>query len=158
VAVRALADEDREWARAAIEQRWGSEVVVGHGTLYRPARLAGFVAEEGGDRAGLVTYLVEGDACEIVTIDAFARGRGVATALVDAVAAVARTAGCSRLWLITTNDNLDALRFYQRRGFRLVGLRPDAVARSRALKPEIPETGEFGIPILDELELELQLR
>lgn len=71
---------------------------------------------------------------------------------------MARRAGCTRLWLVTTNDNLDALRFYQRRGFRLSRLRPGAVDLSRqTLKPEIPEVGTFGIAIRDELELELDL-
>jgi Acetyltransferase (GNAT) family len=68
-----------------------------------------------------------------------------------------REAGCRRVWLITTNDNLRALRFYQRRGFRLVAVHPDALARSRELKPSIPEIGLDGIPLRDELELELLL-
>jgi ribosomal protein S18 acetylase RimI-like enzyme len=63
---------------------------------------------------------VEGDSCELVTIDSLDEGSGVGTALVEAVAKAARAAGCCRLWLITTNDNLRALRFYQRRGFELV--------------------------------------
>ena len=61
------------------------------------------------------------------------------------------------MWLITTNDNLNALRFYQGRGFRLVAVHPGAVEASRRLKPQIPELGSFGIPIRDELELELSL-
>ena len=69
----------------------------------------------------------------------------------------AREAGCGRVWLITTNDNLRALRFYQRRGFRLVAVHPDALERSRELKPSIPEIGLDGIPLRDELELELTL-
>ena len=76
----------------------------------------------------------------------------------DAIEALARDAGCTRLWLITTNDNVDALRFYQRRGFRLAKLHPGAVDDSRArLKPGIPKLGDHGIPLRDELELELEL-
>jgi hypothetical protein len=60
------------------------------------------------------------------------------------------------VWLTTTNDNLDALRFYQRRGFRISAVRPRAVERARAtLKPEIPEVGAYGIPVRDEIDLEL---
>jgi GNAT superfamily N-acetyltransferase len=106
---------------------------------------------------GLVTYRIEDDDCEIVTIDSVVEGRGVGTALLEAVTAEARTAGCRRVWLITTNDNLNALRFYQARGFRLVAVHPRAVEESRLLKPEIPELGNFGIAIRDELELELPL-
>ena len=83
---------------------------------------------------------------------------GAGTALIEAVAGAARAAGCARLWLITTNDNLRALRFYQRRGFRLAALHRDALARSRELKPSIAEIGLDGIPLRDELELELDLR
>jgi hypothetical protein len=59
---------------------------------------------------------------------------------------------------VTTNDNLGALAFYQRLGFRLSALRPGAVDEARAtLKPEIPATGEEGLPLRDELELSFPL-
>ena len=71
---------------------------------------------------------------------------------------MAEASGAHRLWLITTNDNVDALRFYQRRGYRLARVDAGAVDRSRAaLKPAIPEIGAHGIPLRDELELELLL-
>ena len=76
-------------------------------------------------------------------------------ALIAAVKDIAGRAGCTRLWVITTNDNVDALRFYQRRGFTLAALHAGAVDESRArLKPEIPVFGDHGIPLRDELELE----
>ena len=102
---------------------------------------------------GLLTYEVRGATLEIVTINAAERTRGVGTALVEAAVAAARSNGCTEVRVTTTNDNVDALRFYQRRGFRLVELRPDALARSRELKPEIPAVGAYGIPLRDELEL-----
>lgn len=61
------------------------------------------------------------------------------------------------MWLVTTNDNVDALRFYQRRGFVLVDLRPNAMQAARALKPEIPLIGRYGLPLRDELYLEMSL-
>ena len=77
--------------------------------------------------------------------------------MIEAVRLLARRQGCTRLWVITTNDNVDALRFYQRRGFRLVRVHRGAVDRSRArLKPEIPSVGAYGIPLRDEIELEKQ--
>jgi Acetyltransferase (GNAT) family len=77
--------------------------------------------------------------------------------LIEAAAQLARRQGCTRLWVITTNDNVDALRFYQRRGFCLVRVHRGAVDRSRAtLKPEIPAAGAYGIPLRDEIELEKQ--
>jgi ribosomal protein S18 acetylase RimI-like enzyme len=93
----------------------------------------------------------------LVTINAFVDGLGVGGALVDAVADQARGLGCRRLWLITTNDNTRALRFYQRHGFRLVAVHTGAIAESRRLKPGISLIGNDGIPIRDELELERDL-
>jgi ribosomal protein S18 acetylase RimI-like enzyme len=156
VIVRPLREGDREWVRETLRQLWG-ETVVSRGAVHDPTALPGFVAEEGGERVGLLTYRVDGADCEVVTIDAFPEGAGAGTALLDAAARAARDAGCGRVWLITTNDNLRALRFYQRRGFRLVAVHPDALERSRELKPSIPETGLDGIPLRDELELELRL-
>ena len=154
--VRPLGEGDREWVRETLRELWG-ETVVSRGAVHDPTALPGFVAEEGGERVGLLTYRVDGADCEVVTIDAFPEGVGAGTALLDAAARAARDAGCGRVWLITTNDNLRALRFYQRRGFRLVAVHPDALERSRKLKPSIPEIGLDGIPLRDELELELRL-
>jgi ribosomal protein S18 acetylase RimI-like enzyme len=156
VTVRPLAAADRGWARAKLRELWG-ELVVSRGAVHDPAALPGFVAEERGEPVGLLTYRIDGAACEVVTIDAFPEGGGAGTALIAAAAGAAREAGCRRVWLITTNDNLRALRFYQRRGFRLAALYPNALERSRQLKPSIPEIGLDGIPLRDELELELSL-
>lgn len=106
---------------------------------------------------GLATYKIIGDDCEVVTIDAFVRRQGVGSALIRAITEVARQHGCKRLWLITTNDNADALRFYLRIGMRLVAVHLDALDRSRELKPSIPLVGRDGVPIRDEWELEIQL-
>jgi ribosomal protein S18 acetylase RimI-like enzyme len=133
---------------------WGSEIVVAHGAVFRPAGLPGFVVVDGDEWRGLLTYHIAGDACEVVTIDSVQPNAGIGTALIEAVKQAAQQAGCRRLWLITTNDNTAALRFYQKRGFALAALYPNAVARSRQIKPEIPLIGNDGIPIRDEIELE----
>ncbi len=106
---------------------------------------------------GLVTYRIEGQACEVVTLDSLEANIGIGTALVEAVREAATQAGCTRLWLITTNDNMDALRFYQKRGLRLVAVHRDAVTEARRSKPQIPWIGNDGIPLRDEIELELML-
>ena len=138
-------------------EHWGSEIAVAHGTVYRPAELPGFVAVDGGQWLGLLTYHMDGDACEIVTVDSLVPNAGIGTALIEAVRQAARRAGCRRLWLITTNDNTAALRFYQKRGFVLAALYRNAMTRSRQIKPEIPLAGNDGIPIRDEIELETPL-
>ena len=120
-------------------------------TLAHPS----FMAVQDDRVVGVATYVPDGESCELLTLHADPPRHGVGTALIEAVAAGTR---CARLWLITTNDNVDALRFYQRRGFVLSRLRAGAVDRARAtLKPAIPETGAHGIPLRDELELELRL-
>ncbi len=61
-------------------------------------------------------------------------------------------------WLMRKSyDNMNALRFYQKRRFRLIAVFPNALEESRKLKPEIPLTGIDGIPLRDEIELELIL-
>jgi len=155
--VRPIGDGDRPALARLARELWGADIVVGHGVVSTPADLPGLLAERDGETVGLLTYEIAGDALEVVTIDAFPPAAGTGTALLDAAVGVARSAGCRRVWLMTTNDNLDALRFYQRRGFRLAGLRPGALAASRALKPEMPETGAYGIPLRDELDLEREV-
>jgi ribosomal protein S18 acetylase RimI-like enzyme len=156
--IRPLAATDREWVERLVVERWGDPRVVGRGRVWRPAELPGFAAFEGDECVGLVTYEPAGEACEIVTIDALVEGEGIGTALLDAVVERAREAGSARLQLMTTNNNLRALAFYQKRGFRLVGLRPGAIDEERRLKPSIPELDSAGLPIRDELHLELALK
>jgi len=156
-ALRSLQPVDSAWVARHVAEQWGSEIAVAHGAIYRPAELPGFVAEDEGEVVGLLTYHVEGSMCEIGTLDSQREGRGISVALIEAVKVAARQAGCRRLWLITTNDNTHALRFYQKRGFCLVAVHRDAVAASRAIKPEIPLIGNDGIPIRDEVELEMSL-
>jgi GNAT superfamily N-acetyltransferase len=131
--------------------------VVGRGTVWKPAELPGFAAFEGAECVGLVTYELDGETCEVVSIDALEEGRGIGSALLEAVVGGARDAGCSRVQLLTTNNNLRALAFYQKRGFRLVGLVPGAIDEERSLKPSIPLLDAAGLPIRDELHLELAL-
>lgn len=137
---------------------WHDESVVGHGERLYPARLPGFVALSDGEIVGHVTYRGDADRCEITSIEATPKHEGIGSLLMDAVLEAARAAGYRTAWLTTTNDNLDAIRFYQRRGFRFCALRRGAVDEAReALKPEIPRIGSYGIPMRDELDLELDL-
>jgi ribosomal protein S18 acetylase RimI-like enzyme len=151
--VRPLIENDRAWA-----DQVEATVVARLGELIDPTQLPRFIAVLDGERAGLASYAVRGDECELVTLRSLREGRGVGRALLDAVRNAAVQAGCTRLWLITTNDNLRALELYQRWGMELVAFRRHAVTRARRhLKPSIPERGTHGIPIAHELELELRL-
>jgi GNAT superfamily N-acetyltransferase len=157
ITVRPASAADRPLVVDALTRSWGGTVVVGHGVRYDASTLPALLAWAGDELAGLLTYDLGPRGLEVVTIDALRPRAGAGTALLAAATEVARSAGAARLWLVTTNDNLDALRFYQRRGLRIVAVRPGEVDASRALKPEIPLVGAYGIELHDELELELLL-
>ncbi len=157
LAIREITDQDRAWLTDFVSEHWGSPVMIAHGVTYDVSQLPGFIAEDQDACVGVVTYHWEGQACEIVSLDSLRPGQGIGTRLLDAVKQAARRAGCTRLWLITTNDNLNALRFYQKRGFILVAVHRNAVQQARMLKPQIPLIGEDGIPLRDEIELEMLL-
>jgi GNAT superfamily N-acetyltransferase len=153
--LREIAPRDRSSLRRLLRSRWGSEKVVTRGRIHQADELPGFVAvDRCGAILGAITYYIARRQCEVVTLDSVAGGRGIGTELLWAVKRLAVVAGCRRVWLITTNDNTPALRFYQKRGFTLRALRRNAIAKSRELKPQIPDLGLGGIPIRDEIELE----
>ena len=146
---------DQPWADRLLRERWGDTLVAVRGELLDAAQLPALVA---GRRQGLATWRrLSGRAAELVTLDAVDRGQGVGTALLAALARRLRADGVAALQVTTTNDNLDALRFYQRRGFCLTAVRPGAVAAARRRKPSIAAVGAYGIPLRDEIELCLDL-
>lgn len=156
-AVRPITPADRERVARWITEHWGDDLIVVHGTSYQPSALPGFIAYRGDEWIGLVTYHIQGAECEIITLNSLCPSMGIGTALLEAVKEAAQSAHCRRLWLITTNDNLNALRFYQKRGFVLVAVHRGAVEEARKRKPQIPIIGEHSIPLRDEIELELLL-
>jgi N-acetylglutamate synthase-like GNAT family acetyltransferase len=156
--LRPIEAADLHQVTQLLTESWGSpRVVVGHGRLVDAAGLPGLIASQDGEIVGLLTYLVEGPTAQLITINAYLASGGIGTAMIGAMTSIVRELGCERITLMTTNDNTDAVRFYQRRGFHLAELRKGAIAKARAIKPEIPEIGHHGIPIRDELELELLL-
>jgi GNAT superfamily N-acetyltransferase len=149
--------DDHEWVAQFMHEQWGSDKVISRGAVHYPQNLPGFVALYKGEKVGLVTYNITDESCEIVTLNSTYPSSGVGTALIKAVKDISIKSGCKRLWLITTNDNLNALRFYQKRGFVLVAVHRNALEQSRKLKPEISRIGNHGIPLRDEIELEMML-
>ena len=155
--VRLVDRADRPWVLDMVLE-WGSDFVVSRARKIYPQDLPGFCATApSGERLGLATYEIAGEECQVVTLHALRQWTGIGTALLAAVRKAATLAGCRRLWLITTNDNLDALRFYQRRGMHLVAVRGDLQDVARRLKPQMPLVGNYGIPIRNEIELEMSL-
>ena len=148
---------DRAAVAAIIASLWHGEDVVVHDDVFRLADLPTLVAREDGKIVGAATYRLAGDRAELVSLNSLRPGAGIGSALVAAAEAVAADAGCALVELTTTNDNVDALGFYQRRGYRMVAIDRGAVDRARRLKPEIPETGLHGLPLRDEIRLEKPL-
>lgn len=153
--IRPLAASDEEAASRLLDAELAGRLQIRLGEVHDVLALPGVVAEVDGGLAGLATYAVDGRRAElaVLVVSGDHRLKGVGGGLVEAVVAAATEAGSEELWLVTTNDNLEALRLYQRRGFRLSELRPGAVDVSRRLKPSIPEVGRHGIPLRDELVL-----
>jgi ribosomal protein S18 acetylase RimI-like enzyme len=156
-AVRDKTPDDDVWPEALLRAQWGGPVIVNRGVRHDLLQPPALIAERGGERCGLLTYRSEPEGRQITTLNAVPPKHGTGMRLIEAVARRAAQAGCRRLWLITTNDNIDALRFYQRRGFSLVAVHARAVEAARRLKPGIRAVGNYGIPIRDELELERRL-
>ena len=159
VVLRTLTRGDRGWLANALRATWGSIRVVSRGRLSEDVtRLPGIVAEDpGGHPIGFALLRFDEDDAEVVVLQSLEEGRGAGSALLDGARREAEHAGCRRVWLVTTNDNLHALRFYQRRGWDWIAMHRNAVVESRRLKPEISLLGSNDIPIRHELEFELAL-
>ena len=152
--IRTINPADKTWISRTLTKHWGAPAVVSRGVIHQANLLPGFIAIFRGNPSGLVTYHIRSNHCEIVTLDSLVTGIGIGKALLDAVCQTAQALECRRVWLITTNDNMPAIRYYQKKGFRLVAVYPNAIQHSRKLKPCIPKVGLDGIPIRDEIEFE----
>ena len=152
--IRSLCEDDINWLRQVIEKEWASNKVVTRGNVYHVDQLPGFVAIEMDKRVGLLTYKINNKECEVITLNSFIENRGIGSDLLNKIEKFSSSIGCKRIWLITTNDNLNAIRFYQKKGYKLSAFYRNAVEKARQLKPEIPSIGLNGIPIRDEIELE----
>jgi GNAT superfamily N-acetyltransferase len=145
------------WLHETARRYWGSTKVVSREKLHDLLTLPGLVAFYQNKPAGWLAYHINSGYCEIVSLISTIEGVGIGSKLISSVKSIAIQNQCTRLWLTTTNDNLPALYFYQKRGFHLKAVYPDALEKSRKLKPEIPLIGHAGIPIRDEIELEMNL-
>jgi GNAT superfamily N-acetyltransferase len=153
--IRLLVPSDQNWVKAFMVEHWCAEEMIVRGEVVYPADLPGFVCFNAWGVLGLITYRISDECCEVMSLDSLQEHVGIGTALLDAVIASARQNKCQRVCLITTNDNLHALAFYQKRNFFISAVYPGAVTKSRLLKPSIPLIGENGISIRDEIELTL---
>ncbi len=155
--IREMTDDDREKA-LEIVKKWGDDFVVSRGRISYPHKGNAFILEDDkGGIAGFASYEIQNNECEITLIEVFDKNKGHGTELLEAVKHAAKASGCRRLWLITTNNNVEARMFYQNRGMALKAVHKDAMKVSRQKKPSIPLKDEKGVEIRDELEFEIIL-
>jgi ribosomal protein S18 acetylase RimI-like enzyme len=157
LATRRLTPDDLPHLRQFWIEHWGGEEMISRGNIYRPEQLEGFVVADGNEWVGLLTFLIKDNECEVTSLDSLREGQGIGSTLIDLALEEARARGCKRLFLITTNDNLNALGFYQKRGFEIVAIYRGAINESRRIKPGISWIGMNNIPLRDEIELEINL-
>jgi ribosomal protein S18 acetylase RimI-like enzyme len=150
--VRELRETDRSWAAALVAAHFGSTATMSRGVLHDTDVLPGLVAEEQGERIGLLQYRRAADQLEIVVLIAYRPREGGGRRLLEAATEVARVQTCRRLWLITTNDNRSARALYRAVGWRECAIHRGAVTEARRLKPSISLTGPTGEAIEDEIE------
>ena len=144
-------------AVSEIIKGWGSDILVSRGKIYRAEDLDGILVYDAGKIVGLGLYEIKNYECEIVLLETFIHNKGIGTQIIERIKETAKIKKCKRIWIITSNDNIDAIKFYQRRGFNISNIYINAMEESRRLKPEIPFMGNYGIPIRDEIEFEIQI-
>lgn len=157
IKIRETTPEDSVLISSIMKKHWGGEPLVIRGENYFPSKLNGMIAYSGAKLIGFLFFDLQGADCEVVVFEVFDKFKGIGTQFLDFLKQIARKNQCRRIYLMTNNDNLDALRFYQRRGFTICGIHINSVERSRKMKPSIPEIGEYGIPLRDEIDLEFIL-
>ena len=155
--IEKIKNKDKLFVSDFITENWCSSFIVTKGRIHQASKLSGFICKMNDKIIGLVTYDIKDNQCEIVSLDSKQEHKGLGTSLLEEIVCHAKAKGCNRVWLITTNDNTIAIRFYQKRGFDWIGFYRNAIADSRKLKTEIPEYGIDNIPIKHEIEFEIKL-
>jgi GNAT superfamily N-acetyltransferase len=148
---------DRNFLEELLRLRWSGGALLLRGRMIAPSDVEALAAYDGDRLAGVATWRLEGKVLYIVTLNNITDQRGVGVALLDATMKLGREKGAALVRVIVTNDNLNALGFYQRRGFKIVGVFPGAVDTIRSLNPNLPVMGANRIPMRDEIELERDL-
>ena len=149
--------DDSVWIKNFMTCNWGGEPLVIRSKKFFPSELPGLLVRDGENILGFLFYIIENAECEIIVFEIFEKFHGIGTAVLNELIQLAKAHRCQRIFLMTTNDNLDALRFYQRRGFHICRIHIDSITQSRKLKPTIGLVGDYNIPLRDEIDLEMIL-
>lgn len=156
LSIRATSPADRAWIKDLMDRDWGGEPLIVRSKAYYPSALEGlFIVDQQDTVKGFLFYDIVGQDCEIVVFEIFEKFKGLGTRVLHKLKEIAIQRGCRRIFLMTHNDNLDALRFYQRRGFQICKIYINSMENVRKLKPCIGLVGDYNIPIRDEIDLEM---
>ncbi|PTC10439.1 GNAT family N-acetyltransferase [Bacillus wiedmannii] len=153
MAINPITNDNRKKVISFFKEHWGSSEMVISSGMFQCDALDGFIFEEHNQINGLITYVIKENEVEVISLDSIQEGKGIGSALMEKVENIAKQEGFSEVNLVTTNDNLNALKFYQKRGYRIISIIPNAVNEARKIKPSIPLIGNDGIPLNDELKL-----
>ena len=145
--------QNRKYANALIEKHFFSLEVVCRDEVIDMTLQDGFLCTQDGAYIGVITWQDRGDMLDVTALCTDVAGQGVGTRLLTKAKEAAVLQNKKGVTLITTNDNIRALYFYQTRGFWIKGIDIGAVGRARKIKPVIPLFGEHDIPLRDEIEL-----
>lgn len=156
ISVRQIEEKDKDWIKKFIVSAWGSEIIIAS-KPFNALTLPGFIAELNGKTVGIVTFNIVKGKLEIVSLNSTLEGKGIGSTLIAKMKELAKERKLKSVWLLTSNDNIDSLKFYQKRGFRITKVYPNAIDEARKIKPKIPEIGNYGIPLKDALELEYRI-
>jgi ribosomal protein S18 acetylase RimI-like enzyme len=155
--------EKENEALSEIIKGWGYDFFVSRGKVHKAQDLDGILAYDNKKIIGLGLYYIKNNECEIVLMETFDQNKGIGTKIIDKIINIAKQNKCNRIWLITTNDNINAIKFYQKRGFCIVNIHINAIVESRKIilmhqqnSLNIPLIGEYGIPVRDEIEFEIR--
>ncbi len=132
---------------------WGATEIILRNKIIDGTKSKGFIAEDNNKMVGFLLYDINDDICEIIALYSFVERKGIGSFLLNKIKEIATLKKCDRIVVITTNDNLIALKFYQKRGFFLSKLYCNAFDNIRKIKPNLPKLGENNIPLNDEIEL-----
>ena len=155
--IEEITEKNRQRVNDILINEWEATDIIIRGNVIDGTKLDGFLAVKDNEIIGLITYMIEKNECEIVSLNSFEENKGIATRLINVVKEIAIKKNCTRLKLITTNDNIRGIEFYQKRGFVFANIYINAIENSRKLKPEIPMYADNGLPIGDEIEFEMRL-
>jgi ribosomal protein S18 acetylase RimI-like enzyme len=155
--MRNISEQNRQQVNDFISSHWFCTNMVVRGEIVDMTKMDGFVMYNDETIIGLVTYRIKDRECEIMSLDSLRENQGIGTALVNKVVEEAIKTKCTKVKLITTNDNINAMRFYQKRGFDIVRIYQNSLEVARRMKPSIPVIGEFGIPLKHEIEFEMDI-